>query len=105
MRGIETYVDDAFDVSHQEVPEEPRLIEVTEHDHVIHTLNRGGVHRPDAALSLLVDLVLLYACIQISDIIYIVQTDFPKSDAIISVEGFLPFLHRQSAEVDQCLSP
>lgn len=59
---METYVDDALYVSHQEVPEETRLIEVAKPDHVIHTLDRGGVHGPDGALSLLVDLVLLYVC-------------------------------------------
>lgn len=47
-------------MSHQEVPEEPCLIEITEPYHVIHTLHRGGVHGVDGALRLLVDLVLLY---------------------------------------------
>lgn len=58
-QGAETYVDDAFLVAHQEVPEEPGLIQVTEPYHVVHTLHRGGVHGPDGALRLLVDLVLL----------------------------------------------
>lgn len=47
-------------MSHQEVPEEPCLVEITKPYHVIYTLHRGGVHGTDGALRLLVDLVLLY---------------------------------------------
>lgn len=57
---IETYVDGSFFVSHQEVPEEPGLVQITEPYHVVHTLHRGGVHGPEGALRLLGDLVLLY---------------------------------------------
>lgn len=49
-------------MSHQEVPEEPCLVEVTQPDHVIHTIHGGWVHGPDGILFLLVDFVLLKAC-------------------------------------------
>ena len=58
--GTETYIDGAFFVSHQEVPEEPGLVHVPQPYHVIHTLHRGGVHGPHGALCLLAHLVLLY---------------------------------------------
>lgn len=53
----ETYVYDAFFVPHQQVPEEPSLIQIPQPDHVIHTLHRGGVHGLEC--NLLTDLVLL----------------------------------------------
>lgn len=53
----ETYVDDAFFVPHQQVPEEPSLVQIPQPDHVIHTLHRGGVHGLEG--DLLTDLVLL----------------------------------------------
>ena len=49
-------------MSHQEVPEEPRLVEIAQPDHVVHALHRGGVHGAEGALRLLVDLVLLCVC-------------------------------------------
>lgn len=54
----ETYIDDAFFVPHQQVPEEPGLVQIPQPDHVIHTLHGGGVHGPEG--NLLVDLVLLH---------------------------------------------
>lgn len=60
-RKSDTYIDDALLVPHQEVPEEPRLVEITQPYHIIHTLHRGGVHGTDGALLLLVDLVPLNA--------------------------------------------
>lgn len=41
------------------VPEQSCLVEIAQSYHVIHTLHGGGVHGPDGALRLLVDLVLL----------------------------------------------
>lgn len=55
----DTYVDVALLVSHQQVPEEPLLAQVTQPDHVLHAADRGGVHGPDHPLHLLGDLVLL----------------------------------------------
>lgn len=55
----ETYIDDAFFVPHQQVPEEPGLIQIPQPDHVIHTLHRGGVHGLEG--NLLTDLALLRA--------------------------------------------
>lgn len=59
---METYIDVALLVPHQEVPEEPGLVEVTQSYHVLHTRDGGGVHGPDSALCHLLDLVLLCAC-------------------------------------------
>lgn len=56
-RKKETYVDDAFFVPHQQVPEEPSLVQIAQPDHVIHTLHRVGVHGLEG--NLLTDLVLL----------------------------------------------
>lgn len=47
-------------MSHQEVSEEPGLVQITQPYHVLHTLHRGGVHGLDGALRLLVDLVGLF---------------------------------------------
>lgn len=105
IQDIETYVDEALCVSHQEVPEEPRLVQVTEPDHVVHTLDRGGVHGPDGAFSLLVDLVLLYVCYERRDITQKVYTDFPGPDESKLWLGFVPFRHHRSAEAGQCRSP
>ncbi len=105
MPGIETYIDDALFVSHQEVPEESGFIEVAKHYHVIHTLYRGGVHRPDGVLLLLVDLVPL--CVRherglLNKRLTQIFQGLLKDNF---VGWFVPFLHRQLTQAAQCLSP
>ena len=41
-----TYVDQALPVSHQQVPEQAGLRQVSQLDHVVHALHRRGVHGP-----------------------------------------------------------
>lgn len=53
----ETYVDDAFFVPHQQIPEKPSLVQIPQPNHVIHTFHRRGVHGLEG--NLLTDLVLL----------------------------------------------
>lgn len=60
LPGTETYIDDALFVADQQVPEQPGLVQVAQHYHVVHTFHRAGVHGADAALGLLVNLVLLH---------------------------------------------
>lgn len=60
----------------QKVPEQSCLVEITQPYHVIHTLHGGGVHGPDGALRLLVDLVLLSR--EIVDIISKASTRLPN---------------------------
>lgn len=92
-------------MSHQEVPEEPRLIEIAEPYHVIHTLHRGGVHWPDGAMHLLTDLVLLFVRYERVDIIKKADKTKTKTLLLLVCGRFVPFLHRRSAEVVQCLPP
>lgn len=49
-RYVSTYVDEILVVADEQVAQDTGLVQVSEGDHVLYTLHRGGVHRLDAAL-------------------------------------------------------
>lgn len=42
-----TYIDEMFSVADEKVPEDPRLIQIPQSNHVLHPVDGGGVHRLD----------------------------------------------------------
>lgn len=90
-----TYVDDAFSVPHQKVPEEPGLVQIPQSDHVIHALHRGGVHGLEGHL--FTDLVLLRASYR--------RINTTSSKPNKSPDDNAPFLRHRSSRAFQNPSP
>lgn len=80
---------------HQQVPQEPSLVQIPQRDHVIYTLHRGGVHGLEG--DLLTDLVLLRT---IYHWINMTSSETKSPDRLL-----VPFLHRQASIAVQRPSP
>lgn len=46
---MDTHIDEVLPVANQQVPENPSLVQVPQADHVLHSMDGGGVHRFDVA--------------------------------------------------------
>ena len=57
--SINTHIDEFLSVSDQQVAQDAGLVEVSEADHVLHTVDGGRVHRLDVCCILGGDPVLL----------------------------------------------
>lgn len=45
----DTHIDEVFPIADQQVPEDSRLVQVPQADHVLHSMDGGGVHGFDVA--------------------------------------------------------
>lgn len=47
--GEDTHIDEVLSIADQQVPEDSRLVQVPQADHVLHSMDGGGVHGFDVA--------------------------------------------------------
>lgn len=47
--GEDTHIDEVLPIADQQVPEDSRLVQVPQADHVLHSMDGGGVHGFDVA--------------------------------------------------------
>ena len=47
--GVDTHIDEMLPVADQQVPKDSCLIQVSQPDHVLHSMDGGGVHGFDVA--------------------------------------------------------
>ena len=57
--GEDTHIDEVLPIADQQVPEDSRLVQVSQADHVLHSMDGGGVHGFDVASILWGNPVLL----------------------------------------------